>query len=112
MTPARAFVAVAAAVLVAGCAAKFDNVQAIAVSQVGHADLSCEQFLVELDVATERLVSRSEQQRTNRRRDGLLNALVISGLGAVISDRTSATAQPEGAQEVVQREYVGCDTRG
>lgn len=100
----------AAATITLGCAAKPENIQPALVSQARYSDMSCEQLRVEMEIVDQRLVQLSERQRANRTRDGLLNALVIPGLGAATPDQEDAIAQAKGEQVALQRESVRCTT--
>ena len=73
--------------------------------------MSCEALTLELELATQRLNILSKKQRSNRNRDGWLNALVLPGIGAATPNQESAIGQTKGEIEAIQREHLRCSNQ-
>ena len=75
----------------------------MAVSDQPYKGLSCPELRHELSVAVDRRDTFIRKQKGNRTRDGLLNALLIPGLGAVTSDHEDEVAEAKGRVEAIER---------
>lgn len=95
-----------AAVALAGCATHPRNIAPAAVSTLQFRDLSCRELRSELRVATAQRDANINRQKGNRTRDGLLNALVIPGLGAVTGDHEDEVAQGKGMVLALENEIA------
>ena len=84
------------AVLVVGCATHPRNIPPENVSVTPYRDLSCPELRTELRLATAQRDVYINRQKGNRTRDGLLNALVIPGLGAATGDHEDEVAKSKG----------------
>ena len=87
---------IAAILAVAGCASAPDQIPPASVSVIQYKNLSCEELGTELRLAIAQRDAYIEKQKGNRTRDGLLNVLLLPGLGAVTSDNEDNVAQSKG----------------
>ena len=97
------------AVFVYGCAAKPESIAATDVSPLLYKDLACEDVDTELRFAEQRREALYQRQRSNRTRDGLLNVLVLPGLGAATGDQEGQIAEIKGKIESLERLKIECD---
>ncbi len=72
-------------------------------------DLACEDVDTELRFAEQRREALYQRQRSNRTRDGLLNVLVLPGLGAATGDQEGQIAEIKGKIESLERLKIECD---
>ncbi len=98
-----------AILVLAGCAARPESIPAADVSPLMYKDLACDEIELEWHHVQARKEALYTRQKGNRTRDGLLNALVIPGLGAVTSDHETEIAEVKGKIEVLERRMRQCD---
>lgn len=96
----------AAAILLAGCATKPQNIPPASVSPIAFKDLTCAELKLELRLATERRDAYINRQKSNRTRDTVLNILVLPGLGAATSDHEDEVAQSKGTVITLEGEMA------
>ena len=93
----------------ASCATHPKNVEPESVSvstKKMYESMSCKEVAYELDLAQGRHDALWNKQKGNRTRDGLLNALVLPGLGAATSDHEAELAKAKGSVLALEREYA------
>ena len=94
-----------AAIALAGCAANPATIPPATVSAAPYKGLSCELLAVELRRAEEQRDGYIAAQKSARVWDGVLNVLVIPGLGAVTPDETDQVALWKGTVQAIQTEW-------
>ncbi len=96
--------AVIAAALVA-CASAPQNIAPNTVSAELYRALSCSQLAQELLRATDMRDEAIAAQRRERVWDGVLSAIVFSGIGGITPGHADEVADGKGKVETIQREY-------
>ena len=94
--------------LVAACAAQPESIPASSVSPHLYEGLTCAELETELRFAYERRDALYKRQKGNRTRDGLLNVLVLPGLGAIAPDHEQEIAEIKGRIEQLYRRKARC----
>ena len=96
---------VAMATFVSGCAAAPENVAPAIVSSDPYRNISCGELRATLARAKSEQAAWEQHQRNDRVWDGLLNVLVIPGLGALTPDNSKSLAEAKGLVLALTREF-------
>jgi len=82
------------------------------VSTFVYKEMDCAQLRAERELAGARVEALSNRQRDARKRDILLNILVIPGLGAATSDKEAELAKAKGQVIAIEAELnARCQTQ-
>ena len=101
---ASTYAALLAACLIAGCAAHPRTIAPTIMSAEPYRALSCGQLRAKLAEAEVDQAQWEQNQKNDRVWDGVLNVLVIPGLGAVTPDNSKQVADAKGVVVALQRE--------
>ena len=96
--------AVALVFLIGGCATSPELIPPQRVSTIPYVKMSCEELEKELILAQETLAIYEKKQRDNRKRDIILNSIVLVGSGAITSDHESEVAKAKGTVIAIESE--------
>ena len=89
-----------------GCATHPRNIASAEVSALPYKKFTCDELREELRIAVARRTALTNRQKSNRTRDGLLNVLVLPGLGDATSDHEDELAQAKGVVDALVREIA------